>query len=250
MNKLLPFLIMSVILTSCGGEKIDKSDPQWIVDQVIAGSGGEHYARCDVEFDFRHIHYRGWRKDGMYSYERSFDDSLGKIHDILTNDSFERRLNGEVINVHDTMAVKYQRSVNSVLYFAFIPHPLNDPAVNKIFNGVKEIKGKNYLEVEVTFAQEGGGEDFEDVFVYWIDEDSYELDYFAYSYETDGGGMRFREALNPRVVNGMKFLDYINFKPASLDMKVSDLADLYIGGELEELSRIELRNIEVAHVTD
>ena len=37
------------------------------------------------------------------------------------------------------------------------------------------------------------------------------MDYFAYDFETDDSGTRFREAYNARTVGGIRFQDYLNF---------------------------------------
>ncbi len=56
--------------------------------------------------------------------------------------------------------------------------------------------------------------------------------------------MRFREALNPRRVNGLLFQDYYNFKPVS-EMGLDSIDDAYVRGELELLSEILMENIAV-----
>ena len=67
----------------------------------------------------------------------------------------------------------------------------------------------------------------------------------AYSYaENDGTGYRFRKAYNPRKINGILFLDYINYKPKG-EIKITDFEELFKKGDLEELSKIELLNIQV-----
>ena len=134
--------------------------------------------------------------------------------------------------------------VNSVVYFALLPYGLNDQAVNKIYVGQSTIKDEVYHKIKVTFNQEGGGEDFQDVFIYWVGEDDHKVDYLAYSYETDGGGIRFREAYNERVINGVRFVDYVNYKPKDIqDLEVLDQE--FEKGNLEELSKIELTDIKV-----
>jgi hypothetical protein len=113
--------------------------------------------------------------------------------------------------------------------------------------GMKEINGKNYHKIRVTFGQEGGGDDFQDVFIYWFEEQSLSMDYMAYLYFTDGGGMRFREAINPRRVNGVLFQDYYNFKPPE-EMPLDSIDDAYMAGELELLSEILMENIQVTPI--
>jgi len=55
--------------------------------------------------------------------------------------------------------------------------------------------------LEVTFKEEGGGEDHEDKFMYWVNTQDYRIDYMAYSYCEEDCGYRFRESenkLNPQ----------------------------------------------------
>jgi len=95
----------------------------------------------------------------------------------------------------------------------------------------------------VTFDQEGGGVDHEDVYVYWVHKQDMTVDYLAYSYQVNGGGVRFRSAYNRRKIGGIIFQDYINYKHDK-DTPVSSLDALYETGKLTELSKIELKNIK------
>ena len=111
--------------------------------------------------------------------------------------------------------------------------------------GEDEIKGKNYYEIEVTFSEEGGGTDFDDSFVYWINKETFTVDYLAYKYATNGGGVRFREAYNPRVVEGIRFVDYYNFKPDNKEVSLPELDQLFTDEKLVLLSKIETKNVKV-----
>ena len=90
---------------------------------------------------------------------------------------------------------------------------MNDLAVKKTDQGIKQIKGESYHQIKVSFQIENGGEDFEDEYLYWIDVNTFEVDYLAYNYITDGGGVRFRSAINKRRVDGLLVQDYINYAP-------------------------------------
>jgi len=57
--------------------------------------------------------------------------------------------------------------------------------------------------------------------------------------------MRFRAAYNERTVNGIRFVDYKNYKPNITDVTLYDLDTLYESEELELLSKIELENVRV-----
>ena len=125
-----------------------------------------------------------------------------------------------------------------------MPYHLNDPAVNKTYEGTTSIKGKNYQVIRVTFEEEGGGDDFDDVYYYWFDAENYQLDYLAYSFHVNKGGVRFRSAYNAREIEGIRFQDYINFK-ADKDTPLTELPKMYEANKLKELSRIELEKVKV-----
>jgi hypothetical protein len=84
------------------------------------------------------------------------------------------------------------------------------------------------------------------VYIYWFHATRHTLDYLAYSFLVNNGGARFREAIQPRVVSGVLFLDYINYKPTSETYALATLDSLFEAGQLEVLSRIE--NLEIRPV--
>jgi hypothetical protein len=175
-----------------------------------------------------------------------FADGKDSVFDLLTNNSFERFINNRNVRLVDSMIPKYSASVNSVHYFSVLPFGLNDKAVNKELLGEEKIKNKDYYKIKVSFNEKGGGEDFEDVFVYWVDKKMFKVDYLAYSYNEEGGvGVRFREAYNERFINGLRFVDYNNFKTESHTIELIDLGNAFEKNKLKLLSKIELKNVEV-----
>lgn len=243
MKRILFSLTFILIITSCKPEKTLTA--QDIIDKTIMVSGGEKFKTSTISFDFRDMHYKAIRNNGVYQYERIFNDSLGEIRDVLSNDGFKRYIDETQVTVADSMAAKYTRSVNSVHYFLVLPFGLNDAAVNKEFLGESSIKDKLYYKIKVSFNQEGGGDDYEDVFVYWINKESFKVDYLAYSYMDSPTelGLRFREAFNERYVNGLRFVDYNNFKPENETLDLFILDSLFESGKLKLLSKIE--NIDI-----
>lgn len=223
-----------------------RTDAQKIVDASIAAYGGQRYESAKIEFDFRNIHYSIFKNETGFEYSREFSDSTGTIRDLLDNAGFLRTINGVKI---DTLSEErigaFSRSVNSVAYFAFLPFGLNDSAALKTYLGETVLKGETYHLVKVTFAKEGGGDDFDDEFLYWIGLEDYYIDYMAYSYHTDGGGIRMREVRDVQEVNGIRFQNYLNLKPEDKNIKVEEIQALYERGELELLSEINLENIKV-----
>ncbi len=247
-------LILVVLLSffNCKEEEKQTSSPESaeeIIKKSIAVAGGDVFDSSDISFDFRDAHFKAIRNNGKFELERQFKDSLTEIRDVLKNSGFERHENGERVELTDSIRSLYAASVNAVHYFSVLPYGLNGKAVHKTYLGTKNIKGKDYHKIKITFSEDGGGEDFEDEFIYWIDPTSYKVDYLAYSYEeVDGQGFRFREAYNQRMVNGLHFADYNNYKPASSTIKLEDLDAMFSAGELELLSKVELKNVKVEHL--
>ena len=240
--------ILSFFLLNCKNVKTEKISADFIVNKSISISGSDNVASSSIDFDFRDRHYHTSRTKGDFLLSRlTVDANNDSIFDVLSNEGFERHINdNETVFVEDSMKVKYSASVNSVHYFSVLPYGLNDKAVNKSLLEDVEINDQTYHTVKVTFGQDGGGEDYEDVFLYWINTETFELDFLAYSYaEDDGIGVRFREAYNERYVNEIRFVDYNNYKPNEASISLSELPKLFETGQLKLLSKIELENVKV-----
>ena len=233
------------MIISC--KKDTQPNVQDIIDKSIKVSGGDIITVSTLDFDFRDRHYKAVRNNGLFQLEREFKDSTNIIKDVYNNTAYKRFVNNVAINVADTMAVKYTNSVNSVHYFIVLPYGLNDDAVIKNYVDKVRINEQSYHKIKVTFKEDGGGKDYEDVFVYWINTEDYKLDYLAYlTYNSDRTiDLRFREAYNERYVNGIRFVDYNNYKPESMDVDLLKLDSMFENKELILLSKIENKNIVV-----
>lgn len=232
-----------IAIFSCAKQR---GEAEKIIDRSIAASGGKLYETTEVSFNFREIGYVGKRVGGIFFLQRTINDSIGQIIDTYTNESFVRTVDGSQVAVADTMVSKYEQSINSVFYFALLPFKLNDAAVNKEFMGEISINGKDYYKIKVFFDQEGGGQDHDDIFIYWINKETFFIDYLAYEYTTDGGGIRFREAFNEQIVGGIRFADYVNYKPKEKgSVVIEEIDKAFMDDRLVELSKIELKDIRV-----
>ena len=242
--KYLITLFAALLLTSCQ-EKKEEISAEDIINKTIENAGGDNYKKADISFEFRGDTYKSERNGGEFQLERIVEDSLGTTIDVINNTGFQRFRNDSLISVPDSMIVKYSGSVNSVHYFAHLPYGLNDRAVNKKLAGEAEIKGEPYYQLKITFQQDGGGADHHDEFLYWIHKENFTIDYLAYKFHVNEGGLRFREAFNPRMVEGIRFVDYRNYTLPDFNTDLSSLDELFEKGELKLLSTIENKNVEV-----
>lgn len=242
-------ILCGLMITSCS----DKPDPKHadkILQKAIEQHGGAVYRNSNTTFKFRGTRYTRYYKNGIFQYSRSFKDSLGNdIYQAINNDSTWQTVNKKYRTLTDSASLTIYESINSVIYFGFLPFKLNDTAVKAEWFGKETIEGAPYHEIEVTFDKQGGGIDHQDRFTYWVHQQNYTLDYLAYYYETDGGGERFRAAYNRRSINGLIIQDYKNYKiePGSLITRstIQRFDSLYQAGRLTMVSTVELENVTV-----
>lgn len=243
MRKVLSILFIGFLISCQQDDK--KLDVQEIIDKSIEVSGGALHETTAISFNFRGREYTSILGGDQKVLKRLLQNDTIKLLDILTGDKFQRFHNDSLMILSDSISRVYSNSVNSVHYFSKLPYQLNDPAVHKELLGEIKIKEKDYYKVKVTFEQAGGGDDFDDTYLYWFNKESFKADYLAYEFHVDGGGMRFREAYNERYVGGIRFVDYYNLKPKASGSSIIQIDSLYKIGALQLLSKIELEDVSI-----
>ncbi len=245
LNSIMPrfFLVLCLSVFIASGCK-PEHDAAEIIDKAIKAHGGDAYQNKRIEFDFRHFHVVLEQQGGRFRYTRTHRDSTGiRIEETLSNDGLTRTLNGKRQLLDSAQVKKYSEAVNAVAYFVLLPYKLNDPAVLADYVGDSQLDGQAYHKVRVRFRAEGGGNDYQDTFFYWFNKQTHTMDYLAYS----EGGQRFRKAINPQTIGGIRFQDYINYKGSETDTaSVGHYDRKYEAHQLPELSRIEQKNIRVS----
>jgi len=222
-----------------------------VVDSAIAAHGGAVLDHAVVSFDFRGTDFRLRQDGGQFRFQRSYTDSLGRrVREVLSNDSLYRVVDGTRVDLADAQRRTVETAVNSVAYFALLPGPLDDPAVQATYAGRDTIRGAPYHRIEVTFQQEGGGRDWQDRFLYWFHADTYAMDFLAYAYGLgapgEDAGTRFREAYNVRRLQGVRVDDYRNFTRDGLAPDaMRRYPQLWAADALTLVSRIELDSVRV-----
>jgi hypothetical protein len=244
---LYTLLLTLLCIGACGGEP----DPEAIIRRAIDAHGGDHLDGKRITFDFREYHYTIVLDGGWFQYERERPDSIGYLHDVLNNDGFYRHFDGRRVELPEERSAAYFSSLNSVAYFMLLPFKLEDRAVRTRYLSATEIRGEPYHEVEVTFAPEGGGRDYQDRFVYWFHRDEHTMDYLAYDYVTDETGTRFREAFNAQTVGGLRFQDYYNYTSEEIVApgdSIERFDALFEADRLDLVSTIEANNLTVESI--
>jgi endonuclease III-like uncharacterized protein len=244
-------LIFILLLIGCNSKPDEKNKAQSVVDKAIASSGKSKLYHAKLNFNFRNKAYESYGNCDSMVLNRITTTEGFIIKDVYkSGENLKRYVNDSLRTIADTTATKISESINSVHYFVQLPVRLNDEAVQKTYVGLDTINNTIYHNVKVNFKKEGGGTDFQDVYLYWFSKDDYKLDYLAYSFVVNGGGIRFREAFNERYIEGMRFIDYKNYKPKAEDLKLENVFEAFKMNQLELLSRIENKDIKVKIIND
>lgn len=225
-----------------------EDDPQYIIDKAIEAHGSRVLDNAVIEFDYRDKHFIATRQNGVFSYERIYEDSLGSIREVYNNEGAFMEIDGVRVDTSEKKIYSIQETNNSVVYFGFVPYFLNDGAVIKKYLGKTTINDEPYHEVQITFHQENGGPDYEDRFIYWFHANNYTMDYLAYDFHINDGGTRFREAYNVRTIEGVRVLDFKNYNSEQFPQPgtaIEAYETLLGTDQLKLLSEINLENVTI-----
>jgi hypothetical protein len=230
------------IIPFLGFSQNNGNKAQKIIDKAVEAHGGQLYHSAHYSFLFRENLYTFKNNNNQFYYTKKVIKDNNTFLDELNNGQLSRTKNGDPMVLSEKDMKSAKGAINSVVYFVMLPFKLNDKAVNKTYIEQTIIKNKTYDVIGVTFKKEGGGDDYDDVFHYWINTTTNKIDYLAYKYHVNGGGVRFRRAYNVRNIDGIIFQDYVNYK-AKKDVVLRDLPTLFEDGKLKELSKIKTEHI-------
>ena len=237
-------ILLFLILVSCSNSSHISTSQ--IINKSIKAHGWDQ-EDFSIVFDFRDYQYELKRKNKFYSFQRTTKKEGNVIKDLMSSKKkLKRFINNKSVELSDSMTNVFSNSLNSVMYFFQLPRPLKDQAVITKYLGLAKIFNEKYWTIKVTFKENGGGKDYQDEFRYWININNGQIDYLAYNYLTEGGGTRFRQAVNKQLNQGFIFQDYINFKPNVKFVSLDSLPILFEAGNLIKVSNIKNKNIRVS----
>lgn len=240
--KYLSSLLFALLAFAVLAPNASAQDANDLLNKALKAHGGKKYKKAHYQFVFRDKVYRFKNNKDSYHYSVRKTTNGAQVFDQLSNGDFSRSINGLESTLGKKEMMGASSGLNSVIYFATLPYKLLDPAVNLAHGGSTTINGVAYELLQVTFDKEGGGVDHDDQFIYWIRKDNHRIDFLAYNYQVNGGGVRFRAAYNTRDVGGILFQDYVNYK-APVGTPLADLPRLYEKEELKKLSVIATESV-------
>lgn len=250
MRQILLILIF-VSFLSCEDEEKrqtvqEAQEIEEIIEKTIEVAGGENYKKATISFNFRENTYKSERNGLEFSLEKQSTEGLDSIRDMVSNSGFQRYVNDSLRIIPDSLLVRLNKEIKTVHYFAHLPYGLDNRGLNKELLEEARIEGEPYYQLKMSFGQRASGVAGHDEFLYWIHKEDFTLDYLAYKFVEEEEGIRFRAAFNPRVINGIRFVDYRNYTFRNSETGLSELDELYENDKLELLSTIETKILEVA----
>lgn len=244
---------LAVALAACGRGGGPGGDPEALalLERARAAHGSAALDRAEVRFQFRGVPFVLRRDGGRFRYARTVVDSLGRsVEEVVDNDGAHRFVGGAEVPLDDREAARLATAVNSVAYFAILPAPLTDAAVRARSLGAGRVGGEPFDRVEVTFARDGGGADWDDRYVYWLRPDG-RIAYYAYTYEPSPSdtsrtetGTRFRALVSERRVGGVLFQNWRNLTADSVGA-LERFPEAYGAGRTVGVSEVALDSIRV-----
>lgn len=244
-HKSFRFLTILILLTPAlfgAGER------STLVDRAIEHHGGELYRSSVTELEVCSksgcSQVRAEVDGDRFDYRVTGRTRGGERSVHWTNHSLEVRQEGELVPVALADAQGYKNWAMARIYFCFLPHRLDDPSVHQEALGTESWNGRALEKVKITF-EPGSSTDASDEYMYWLDAESGRVEQFAYSYEGNPGGLRFRRALDHRRVGGLLFFDQENLGAEGEGLRVDQIDPEFVSTRMRPVSKIELKNIEV-----
>ena len=219
-----------------------------IVDRAIEHHGGEIYRSNSATLDVCsksgcfHLETRAYR-DGFH-YTVSGRSRDAELEVASSGEGLTVSKDGKPLVLGPGDDQRYRDWAMARIYFCFLPYRLNDPGVHKKDLGLVDWDGRRLHRVKVTFEPESST-DATDQYIYWFDPESARLEYFAYSYDDNGGGLRFRRTVNHRRVGGVLFFDQENFGVEGPGLSVDAIDPAYVREKMRHISTVRLKEIHL-----
>ena len=219
-----------------------------IVERSIEHHGGDLYRHSETALDlcsksgcFQVVA----RVDGdRWAYTVTGKSGGSKRRVVSSHDALEVWRDGDTEAVPAEEEQRYRDWAMARVYFCFLPYRLGDPSVRQQDLGLVDWDGRQLHKVKVTF-EPGSSTDAGDEYLYWFDPETARLEYLAYSYDDNGGGLRFRRAVNHRRVNGLLFFDQENHGANGPGLSVDDIDPDYVRDSMRHVSTVRLESIRV-----
>lgn len=215
--------------------------------KAIQHSGEDVFNNSKIKFQIKDLDYTIYRHNNVVDY------TLLRAHKGI---NYKGTYNNGLLQyfINDTLqptSAHSKRFLESRLegfinQFS-VPHLFNHNSVhiNKEDNVI--IDGIDYYTLNITFTRLNET-DPEDGFVIYINPETYYVDYYVEKQSITGEVVRFRKAINTRVINGLKISDFIVYSSKDREIPLTNVYKQYLEEKLVAYDTTRYNNITVTKI--
>ena len=245
--------VLALTVWTLGGLPATASEAPPVVHRAIEYHGGSVFDRSTTELELCSgsgcYEISARMNDGVYRYEVAGPVSAGHRRVEASNDAVRHWHEGVEQEVTPANAQRLRDWAMARIYFVFLPYRLGDPGVQLADLGLEGWGDRQLRRVKVTFRS-GSSTDAEDEFLYWFDPQTSRLEQFAYSFEGDPGGLRFRRLFNYRRVGGLLFFHQENLGVDADGLDIEQVTPEFVERRMRSISTVTVDDIQVEPIAD
>ncbi len=241
MYRLILLLIVLTISASC------KKEPTYSALQILQKSsdsaGYSILKNSEITFNIKDFHYKINRRghDVEYIVERTQDTTTYLA-------TYRNGLTEYFVNTEKQPPGTYELFTNTrlegLVNSLSIPHIFLDYGVKAQREEDVTIRQKTYFTLNVSITNPDPEKE-DDIFILYIDKETFLVDYFADQYQLTGNKKLFRRLYNSRYVNGVRFYDQYVYISRVDDTPLELLYSNFNIGAVQSTNNFELQNITV-----
>lgn len=236
-------LLLLILAMGCASDAAHK-DPKALLLKSIERSGGQYFLNSHITFNVKDLNYSIYRKEIINNFEVTREVDTTKYKATYKNGSEAYFING--IEQEETFYSKrfIEAKLAGFVYIFSIPFVFDHNSV--ILDQLEDVTiGKtNYHTLHVSFKPLL--DDPENEFYLYINTESFLVDFFTEKYDLTGERILFRKAINRRQIDSIQIADQYILAPKRGDStELKDIYKLYNNLTLEDLEKVELRNVKI-----
>jgi len=219
-----------------------------VIERAIEHHGGSIYDHSQAELELcsgsgcYQISVR--MEDGVYRYRVAGPVSAGHRQVEVTNNALSYWHEGVEQAVTPGEEQRLRDWAMARIYFVFLPYRLGDPGVRQRDLGLERWGARELQKLKITFRA-GSSTDDQDEFLYWFDPQTGRLEQFAYSFEGNPGGLRFRRLFNYRRIGGILFFDQENLGLDADGLEIDQVTPAFVDARMRPISTVTVSDVRV-----